>query len=344
MIGIEIGRFSRYLQDGIVAEQFVDLTDLIGDRRDDFVEGRWAPYIYDGGIYAIESALTASAYYYQPAIFEAQGLEPPTTWEEFLEIGSTLGQEGTALSVMTNEPQGPFSMMFLQRGGNFFSPDGEFVLGEPENRELALEVLYVIRQALDDGAFYSVANTDFWGSTIPTAFREGSLAGIIMPDWYAGCCLKPGVEGMAGEWRVAPMPVWEDGGHTTTVWGGTGFAITQASEHADLVWSLLEHSYLTLEGQLARFEQIGFYPTMYEALEHPRITELEDPFFGGQAVGQVFAEVALDTPAVYQSVGRPFLLQALADNLPLFFDGSVTADQFLDTVIRITEDEIAFSQ
>jgi ABC-type glycerol-3-phosphate transport system substrate-binding protein len=341
LFGIELGMMGPLMRDGLIARYFVDLTDRIADRRHEFIEGRLSIYMYEGGLYGLESALTASVYYYQPALFEAHGVEVPTTWEEFLEVGEVLGQHGVALSVMAPDPNGPFTMFLLQRGAQIFDEHGNFVLGEEPNRQMALEVLNLIRQGIDNGAFYTIGAGEFWGMTIPTALRTGRMAGIIMPEWYSGCCLKPTLEDMAGQWRVAPMPVWGDGvGHTTTTWGGTGFAISAQSPHLELVWSLLEHAYGTLDGQLTRFEAIGFYPTMYEALRHPRVTELSDPFYGGQQISRVTADVALDMPVQYQSPHFGAYLTAVFDNLPLFFDGTYTAEQFLDKVIHFTEAEI----
>lgn len=343
LLGIEIGTFPQFMQDGIIDEYFIDLTDRIGDRRDLFVEARWSPYSYDGKLYGVESALTPSVYYYQSAIFEEHGAEVPTTWEEFLTTGEQLANEGVALAVMTDAAQGQYNMLFLQRGGAAFDESGEFVFGEGENRDIAIDVAEFVQRGVQNGSFFVALGDDFWGGSIPTAFSDGRLAGIVMPDWYAGCCLKPGVEDMAGQWRVAPMPVWEAGGHTTTTWGGTGFSIPKDTENPDLVWSLLDFAYMTIEGQLDRYDAIGFYPTMYEALDHPRVTEAEDPFFGDQLVGEVFSEVALDTPVFFQSANRGFFLTALEDNLPLLFDGTLTPEEFVDTVIATTEDEIAFN-
>jgi len=343
LLGLEISWFPRFMTGGIIDQYFVDLTDLIGDRREMFVEGRWSPYAYEGRLYGVESALTASAYYYQPALLEQFGVEVPTTWEEFLQVGGELGAQGVSLSVMTDDAQGPFHMFFLQRGGVIFDENGEFVFGEESNRQLAVEVADFIQQGVQNGSFFMAMGGDFWGASIPTAFSEGRLAGIVMPDWYAGCCLKPGVEAMAGEWRVAPMPVWEGGGHTTSVWGGTAFSISKDADNVELVWSLLDYAYMSLDGQLDRYEAIQFFPTMYDALNDPRVTEVEDPFFGNQAIGQVFADVALDTPVFYQSANRQFFLNALGDNLPLLFDGTLTPEEFVDEVIRVTEDEISFN-
>ncbi|MDD3423921.1 ABC transporter substrate-binding protein [Sphaerochaeta sp.] len=338
LIGVEQGWFPTLMEDGNVDTFLVDLTDKIGDRYDDYVQGRWALYNYEGKIYGLESALTASVLYYQPAIFEKYGVAIPTTWEAYIEAGKKLAAHGVKIGVMDNDSSGIFSMMFLQRGGQFFDQSGKLVLGEGKNREAAIKVLDMLRDALDANALQVVLGNDFWGSTIPTAFSTGKVAGMVAPDWYNTSVLQPGVASMAGSWRVAPMPVWQDGsGYRTSVWGGTGFAITQSSKIKDIVWDVLDDAYMSLDGQLDRYKTIGFYPTMYEALDSPAVTEEEHSFFGGQKIGAVFADVALETPPLWQSPARPFLLQAMVDNLPLFIEGKLTSSEFVDTVVKVTE-------
>lgn len=337
-IGVEQGDFPLLMEDGVVADVLVDLTDRVGDRYSDFVEGRWALYTHDDRVYGAESALSAVAYYYQPAIFEEHGVDVPTTWDEYVEVGSELGEQGVSIGVAEDLADGLFAMMYLQRGGQYFDENAEFVFGQGENREYALDVLGTMRQLLDDGALYVVYGDEFWGSSIPTAQAEGRLAGIIMPDWYNTSVLQPGVEDMAGEWRVAPMPRWDDpDAHTTSVWGGTGFAITQASDHPDIVWDIIDDGYLTLDGQLDRYDTIGFFPTMYEALTHSEIVDVEHEFYGGQNIGAVFSDVALDTPPLWQSPARPHFSNALADTLVPFIDGDLNAEEFIDRVVEVTE-------
>ncbi len=95
---------------------------------------------------------------------------------------------------------------------------------------------------------------------------------------------------------------------------------------------------------MKRFEEIGYYPTMSELFEDPRITDLEDPYFGGQRLGEVYGSLVDDVPIWYQSVYRGAFADAVNAEMPLFYDGSITADEFLDTVIAAVEDEIEFSQ
>jgi ABC-type glycerol-3-phosphate transport system substrate-binding protein len=343
LVGIEQGGFPNFMIDGIIERFFLDLTDRIGDRRDDYAEGRWALYSYEGRIFAIESSLTGSVYYYQPAIFEEYGVDVPETWEEALELArDVLGPANVALTVATNDGNW-FQMLYNQRGGEVFDENAEFVFNTDENRELAVELATFIQEGIEAGLFYVVLGDDHWsGATIPTAYREGRLAGQGMPDWWSTCCLKPGVEDMAGQWRIARPFVWEDGGYATMVWGGTGWAVSSQSPHAELAWEFLEFMYLGHESQVQRFEQINMFPTMFSAMEDERVSSLVDPFYGDQVIGEIFAEVGQDVPVWYQSPFRAAWATAVSDNLPLLFDGSLSPEAFVDEVIRVTEEEIMF--
>ena len=341
MIGAIEGKFPLLMEDGVIEDLIVDLTDLIGDRYSDFVEGRWALYTHNEAIYGVESALSAVVYYYQPELFERYGVAIPATWDEFVSAGRELAEHGVSIGIMDDDSEGLFSMLFLQRGGQFFDRDANLVFGEGENRRHAIAVLEVLRELIDAGALLDVLGNEFWGPTIPNAFASGRVAGIVAPDWYNTAVLQPGSEQMSGQWRVAPLPIWADVAESfsTSVWGGTGFMITRASEHPEIVWEIIDDGYMTLAGQLDRYATIGFYPTMYAALAHPEVTEQEHPFFGGQRIGEVFSAVALDTPPLWQSPARPFLKSSVTANLPRFITGELTPEAFIDRVVADTESD-----
>ena len=342
ILGIEQGQFPRYMRDGLIGDKFVELTERIGSTYDQIPEGRWTLYNYDRGIYGVDSSISSAAYYYQPDIFEDLGIDVPTTWEAFVEAGATASESGVALGILLDSAP-MFEMYFHQRGGQMFDAEGNFVLSEEENRQVAIDVLNMWRAGLDSGAFTVILASEFWGPTTIQGFESGSVAGAVMPDWYGSYVIKPQAADMAGEWRVAPMPVWADGvGSGSSVWGGTGFAVSQDSEHVDLAWELIEYAYLTYEGQVARYEEIGYYPTMTEAFQDEQIVGVEDPYYGGQKVGEIFADTASEIPVWYQSSYRADALDAINERLPLFFDGGLDAETLVDEVIFTVEDEIAF--
>jgi hypothetical protein len=49
-----------------------------------------------------------------------------------------------------------------------------------------------------------------------------------------------------------------------------------------------------------------------------------------------------EVPIWYQSPYRQVWQTAVEENLPLFFDGSMGAEELIDTVVTTVEDEIAF--
>lgn len=343
LVGIGEHMFPRFMEGGVIEQTFVDLTDRIGAEREQFIEGRWTPYLYNGRIYGVESALSASAFYYQPAIFEAYDLEVPTTWDEYMAAGEVLAEHDIAISILTDDASGSFQLYFLQRGGQVFDEAGNFVFDEEPNRQIALDVLNFLREGLDKNIFFMSMGGDFWGPAPITAFREGRTAGIIMPDWYSEFVLKPQAEDMAGQWRIAPMPVWDDGqGYKTSVWGGTGFAIAQSSPNVDLVWDFLHYAYMTEENQVKRFTEISYYPTMLTAFDNPAIVDQPDSFYGGQKIGQVFAGVVDSVPVWYQSQFRAAYQDAIPPELNRFYNGEISAETFVDNVIAVVEDDIAF--
>lgn len=343
LLGLERGQFPNFMRNGIIANYFLDLTDRIGDRRGEYAEGRWSIYSYEGRLYGIESSLTASVLYYQPALFEAAGVEVPTTWEQVLnETGPALAANGSAFTFATND--GSWFQMYLnQRGGQIFDENSNFVLGDETNRPLAIEVADFVQKAVANGTFLVVLGGDVWsGATIPTAYTEGRLAGTVMPDWWASCCLKPGIPNMEGQWAAAAPPVWDGGGYATLNWGGTGWVVSSQSPNAELAWEFLEFMYLGLESQVMRFEQINMFPTMFEAASDPRVTELEDPFFGNQRLGEIYSSLADQVPVWYQSPFGAAASTALGDNLPSLFDGTLTPEQFVDRVVETTQESIDF--
>jgi ABC-type glycerol-3-phosphate transport system substrate-binding protein len=343
MLGIERGAVANFLRNGIIAQYFADLTPLFGDDIDNYAPGRLAIYSYEGKVYAIESQLAGSLLYYQPDVFEAAGVEVPTTWEEVMNVtGPALMANGDAFTFATNDGTW-FMMYFNQRGGVIFDADGNFVMGDETNRPLAVEVAKYIQDATAAGYFKIILGGDVWGgATIPTAYTDGTLAGTVMPDWWATCCLAPGVPDMAGKWKVALPPVWEGGGHSTLTWGGTGWAVSSASPNAELAQEFLAFAYLGLESQVQKFELINNFPWYIPAFEDERVTGLADPFFSDQHLGEFYGQVAADVPAWYQSPFLPNAITAMGDNLPSLFDGSMAPDQFVDTVVQITQDAIDF--
>jgi ABC-type glycerol-3-phosphate transport system substrate-binding protein len=342
LIGIEQGTFPRYMRDDVIEAKFVDLTPLIGDERDQFVQGSWSKFTHKGKIYGVDSGLCATVLYYQPAVLEKAGVDVPTTWEESVEVGEKLAAQGSAFMSFGGESYENFMLLFFQRGGRFFDEASNFVFNSPENRQYAIEVLNYIKTGIDRRFIKLFSSADFWGPAIYASYKDGSSNGIVMPDWYSDAQIKASIPDMAGQWRIAPQPRWAGGGLSTSSWGGTGFAVYSESPNVELAWDLLHYTYMTKENQIKRYEELKYYPTMLEALSDPRVSGAADPYYADQLVGEVFASIAPEVPVWYQSPIRGVFETALNAQLNAFYSGQITAEQMMDMTVAQTEEAIRF--
>lgn len=325
-IGIEISQFSRFMQRGVAEQTLLDLTDRVADVRDAFFESRWAPYTVDGRVYAVESGYPLSVYYYRQDLMEELGIETPLeTWDQVMEIGRTVavpaGKAMAAISTTGGQAGGDitqFGLLFQQRGGNFFDAEGNLTLDTPE----AVEVAEMLATGIEERTILGL--TDFYGGPGAAAMQQGATVGYFMPDWFETYVIRPTVPDQEGLWRIQPLPAFAGGGSRTSVWGGTGFAVSANSPTVEATWELLRYGYLTREGQIKRWEEIKYLPTMEEVWDDPALTE-PDPFLGGQEPGLVYRELAPTAPTQYQSPYWNQLTVELAGQLAELYNGRTSA-------------------
>jgi arabinosaccharide transport system substrate-binding protein len=97
-----------------------------------------------------------------------------------------------------------------------------------------------------------------------------------------------------------PLPAFEKGGRRTSVWGGTGLVITKRTKNQELAWELAKFLYLNPAALGERFKGTNIIPPFKDAWTLPEFNE-PNPYFSGQPVGKLYAELAPQTPPLYSS-------------------------------------------
>ena len=87
---------------------------------------------------------------------------------------------------------------------------------------------------------------------------------------------------LCGSMIVRPMPLWEEGGFTTTMGGGTGTAVTDQTpeEEQELAKEFLAFAKLTLEAQKALYTDLGFDPFRNDVYDDPDLLVADECFSG----------------------------------------------------------------
>ncbi|WP_157181348.1 ABC transporter substrate-binding protein [Actinopolymorpha alba] len=297
---IEQGAFGSFLIGRSVP--FVDLGPALRQKGYDkqLVTARQALYSWKDGVYGIEHALTPVTLFYLREPWERAGIDPATlhTWNDFgAAVRETFPPRTRGLPLPGHD------VMLRQRSGDYFDGDGQVAL----DSDLSIDTMEWL---LDQERRGTLARPPGWitEGLNPAAwaeFRAGKVVSLVSPDWYAGA-IQSQADDLAGKWGACPLPAFEPGGRRASCLGGTGLTILKTSKRQDTAWRFLEFSMLRVPAVVKRYKAINLYPPFIPAWSDPRMHD-PIPFFDGQDIGALYADVGREVPPQYQSPYRPQL-------------------------------------
>ncbi len=331
---VEQGRFGGFLLGG-GDPGFVELNALLdeGGHTENLVSARQALYTSMGSVYGIEHALTPVVLYYRADVWEGAGFDPQefATWDDFAEAGRAIVAENPDV-IPLHIHNGLHELLLRQQGHDYFNADGEVTI----DSEASIALMDWLLALKDEG----VAGDPPEGDALWAAFKDGTLISMVGADWYAGF-FKDNAPELAGKWKAAPLPAFEEGGRRTSVWGGTGATVVATSDNAQEALSFLEFAMLSIEGNVRRFELTSLWPPYIPAMDNERL-HAADEYFSGQDLGAVFADVGPEAPPQWQSPFRSQLNSLLAAARQDIKDGNRSpADAFTEIAATI-RDEMEF--
>lgn len=103
-----------FLEPYVGGNMFAPLDDVIEEELSDaFVPGTAEAYALDGATYGLPLELNIVSLYYNNAMFEEQGLEPPATYEELLEVVDAFNEEGIQPIALGNRDAWTGSLWYM---------------------------------------------------------------------------------------------------------------------------------------------------------------------------------------------------------------------------------------
>ncbi|MFE6736571.1 ABC transporter substrate-binding protein [Microbacterium sp. NPDC057650] len=329
LLGMEISTVSRFMKNNIGEQVLVDLTGKLGAPESDFFASRVDPYRINGKIMGMEAAYTLCTLYNRVDLWEKYKL-PATlaTWDDYLKVGNELyAKHGVHLGVQAVTDSGYFMSMLMQRDVQMFDSDGKVVIDVRE----ATKILQWIVDAVAGGAIGVVA--DFWSGPAAGMVKADKAISILGADWMNAYFFQANMPEQAGKWAISVPPVFAEGGFKTSVSGGTGFAVSKNHPAAEAAVKLLQDGFGTVDGQVQKFLDQGYLPTLKAAWEDSRVTAKEDEFLGGQKVMDVYKPLAESAPTQPQAERYAALVAAANTEVPNAFQGKKTAEQAIKDII-----------
>lgn len=281
----ELSDAPRYIATGRLA----DLTPLAAKYRDQFPASLWDNCTLDGKVYAIPWDMGPCAVYYKRDIFARCGINPEKieTWDDYIEAGKVIlqktGGRTKMLPLGSNSLRSMFELLIQQNGGQVFDAEGRLAINTPQARE----VLATIQRMRESGICSDVAA---WGQEFMAGFNDDTIATYPNAVWFAGT-IKDSSKDFAGkkpDWGVFKLPALKRGGLRVANLGGSVLVVPAQGTNKEAAWAFVEYALCTRAGQISQYRSMSLFPAFLPALEDPFLDE-PDPFFGGQAVGRLFA-------------------------------------------------------
>ncbi len=283
IVDIEINKFANYLKGDV---QLAEMNEYVEAEPDKFVMSRFNNYAKDGKFYGVDYHIGIIAAFYNDSLLQTAGIDYTTikTWDDLHEAGKKF-KEATGKPIITFETTDCWSIypMLTQHGTDLLTLDNQVRVNEP----LFVETLAFVKSMVDDGTAVPTPGGNSHSEEYYGWMNAEGAAAIVMPFWYIDRFTNY-MPDLAGKMKIAPMPVWNDGGYETSQGGGTGTAVVKSSANVQLAKDFLAYAKMSYDGCLAIWKICGFDPIRTDVYADPAMTE-DNKFF--QYYGQNFFPV-----------------------------------------------------
>jgi len=241
---------------------------------DAYPDGVIASATFEGSIYGLPISANCLALFYNTAILEEAGLEPPTTWEEMEQVAAALTtpeRYGFAYSAVNNQ-QAVFQYLpaLWQSGADLYDLESDAAVASLDYWAGLMDAGSVSQEALN------------WDqSAVAAEFGQGRAAMMINGPWQLPFLAT---EALDLDYGVALLPVDDE---EASVTGGENYMI-MAGPNEDAAWDVL------------RFlqEPENVTPMNIAGGSLPTRTDI-DPFPDNQLIGIFTEQLQVARPRAY---------------------------------------------
>lgn len=315
---------------GALAEAgaLADITDWVAEDGDidqaDFIDAVYQPYTqYDGKTYGLPIDGDTHVLFYNKEIFERNGVEVPTTWEEYADVARTITENESADGVYGTALLGSKSAFNI--GSSFFNRLAT-MSSEPidsQMPQLDSDVAVEAAQAMLDVSEYALP------SPLEIGFEQALpqfLAGKVgMMEFWTDLGVfaqDPEQSQIVDGWGVAPLPLGPEGSVSGALNAGWAMGISPNAADEDLAKEFVAFaSSAETNEMLITTTGSGIDPTRTSTLESEDYAALVPE------VAEVNEQVLPNAQSWPTSPAAPEMIQTLGDNLALMLQGNLSAEE-----------------
>ncbi|MGC0319080.1 ABC transporter substrate-binding protein [Kitasatospora acidiphila] len=261
-----------------------DVTKYASDAKSQFAEWTWNQVSVEGHTYGIPVDTAPMALMYRKDLFAKYGIDkPPATWDEYAADAAKVHQADPSvyLGDFGNDAYN-YAGLAWQTGAKWFGTGNDqwqVSLNSADNQKVA-----TYWQGLLDK---KLLKTD--PSYDPSLYKDmadGKILSDVNAVWDAPI-IASSVKGGAGQWAVAPMPVWGAANPAYGNDGGSATAILKGCAHAKEATEFATWMSTDADSVSNLIKVTGIYPAATSGLSNPALSA-PDAFYGNQVIYDVF--------------------------------------------------------
>lgn len=216
-----------------------------------FIAGSLEGFKKDGKLYGLPRNTDVAGFYYNQKMFEENGWEVPTTYEELLELAGTIKGAGIIPLAMDGGDGWPLAvylsdLLYKIAGDEYSQIVSDSIANADFSNADFVKATELLKQTVDAGLFQNGYDSQDYG-TAQNLFTNGQAAMYYMGSWDASMALNEDIpEDIRTNIRVFTMPVVEGGkGKATDIaaWNGGGYAVSANSEYKEEAIKFLNFMY-----------------------------------------------------------------------------------------------------
>jgi len=314
-------RIAEYAEAGVLDTAEGNLTE-----PEDLYESQANVFTVGGTFYCPPKDFSVLALEYNPDLFDEAGLEYPTadwTWDDLRAAAIAITENTDAVGFAVGADLDRWMAFYLQAGGQIYNEDGEFVFGQDDNMQAAVDALTFFQELREAGALATPA--DLGAGWSGEAFGNGAAAMTMEGNWIIQYMLDTFPD---TNWGVVPLPAGPaaEGTLTFTVC----LAVGADNANPEESWQLVD--FLTGPEGAAMTAEAGFGPAPARMSAEALWLESRGEVYAA------FVESAEFATAPILPVGFQSFRDALNNNIQQVLDGNLTPEEAVEDTVDVAQD------
>jgi multiple sugar transport system substrate-binding protein len=315
------------VQQFAITKGLTDLTKFgAASLKADFAPGQWAKLQYNNAPYALPIDSGPEMFFYNKKIFDKAGISaPPKTWDEYYQDAVKIKAIGSYITNNAGDSNAyqPFTAQSWLAGAQPWKVDGTTLTINMTN-DTGMKKYIAFQQKLIDNKLIDTKTAN-WSDAWNRGLNDGSIASLTIGGWMP-IDLESGAPDQKGNWRVAPVPQWNEGDQLGAEDGGSSLAVTVASKNQTAAYAFVK--WMTHEKGAQMMADTGTLPSLLSILNSDAFQNQTNAYFGGQKVNQMLAQAANEKVTTYQYLPyNPYAQSSFGDTIGKAYTGQESLTQ-----------------